>query len=211
MAVPRCAAGVPLIVEPEIGVRAFNGDLADLFDPGLSVGAAAAVDPSPRLRMFARLDFSFHPSAGDTAYSQVKQGVTIGTALGGRFHLLREATSRVQPYLGLEAGFTFFNWSLADDYVAALVSEFDDHRDGIAALTVGGEAGVMFHARSHLDLGLAARFRYHLATDTPPHGFQSLPPKTTPGTNRDFDGNELGLTARASFPIRIGHEPHEEK
>jgi hypothetical protein len=201
--VPGGAVGAEIFVEPELGVRAFTNDVARLFDPGISLGGVVGIDATPRLRMFAHMEVSFHPAAGDTAYSQVKQGVAVGMTLGSRFIPLGRTASRaVQPYLGAEAGFTFLNWGLADEYVAVL-DEWAEHRDGLAALTVGGEVGVMIRTSRSLTLGLAAGLRHHISTDTPPNGFKSQAPEISPGVTRHFEGGEFGVIARLGFSIDI--------
>jgi hypothetical protein len=200
MAASRASAA-GLSVEPEVGWSVFNGDMADLFDPGIEVGAAVRLETSPTLSWFAHLGASFHPTAGDSAYNQIKDGVAVGTTLGARFLPLgKSAAAVLQPYIGAEAGYTFLDWGLKDDYAAAL-GEGADTRDGIAALTVGGEAGVMVRTGGSWTFSLAGRLRRHVSTDMPPNGFSSQAPVITPAATRRFDGGEVGVIARVGIAI----------
>ena len=201
--IPWGVAHAEIFIEPEFGVRTFTNDVGDLLGPGVTMGGVVGIDATPRLRMFAHVEVSFHPAAGDTAYNQVNQGLAIGMTLGSRFLPMgRAATRAVQAYLEAEAGFTFFNWNLKDEYFTALGSEWAEKRDGLAALTVGGEAGVLVRASPKWTLSLAARLRHHISTDTPPNGFKSLAPKMSPGGTRHFEGGECSLERARQAYVR---------
>ncbi len=192
--IPCGAVRAGLSVEPEIGVRTFTGPLADVFDPGISIGAVVGISNTPRLRMLGHVDLSLHPASGDTSY-QVERGVAIGMTVGGRFLPLGEDASRaVQPYLGAEAGFTVLNWSLKDGYVYNPDHSFEN-LEGIHAFTLGGEAGVTIRTASGLALGLAARLRHHSWSSGGGNYFFSV------GGAPGFKGNEFGVSARLSLPF----------
>lgn len=196
--VPFGSARAALVVEPEIGVRAFTNDVADLFDPGISIGGVVGFSRTPRLLGIVHVDLSLHPATGDTSV-HVERGVVVGMTLGGRFLPLgRDASRRAQPYLGVEAGLTSLSWSLTDTYAFNRNRPFET-QEGLLGLTLGAEAGVTIRTASGLGLGLVARFRDHLWTDS--NGLSPQEIFFSVGGARGFEGRELGLHLRLSLPF----------
>lgn len=192
-----------LFIEPEIGMRAFTGDVADLLDPGISIGGAVGFIPTPRLRIFARGDLSFHPGSDDTSYS-VDRGIAIGMAVGGRFVPMgRDASRAIQPHLGAEAGLTLLGWSLKNGYAYFTPDGTIEDKDALAAFTLGAEVGVMIRTNSRVALGLAARLRRHFWTNETANGFKTKVLDPSTGRTHAFKGSEFGMNARLTLTFDI--------
>lgn len=184
-------------MEGELGIRKFTGDVAGLFDPGLSIGAVLVDQDDSRWCLVARGDFSMHPASIERAH-QVERGIVTTLALGTRYALSGVGAAHgSRSFFGAELGLTHLDWSLTDGY------EFDpfgpvETFPSLIAFSAGAEAGWLQRTVSGISIGVNARFKHHFWADS----FDLTGGRfwAVQGGN-EFKGEELGVNVLMALPF----------
>jgi len=185
------AASVPasaqISLEPEMGIRVLTSDAADILGPGFMFGGNVAWNATPVFALVGHGDFSLHVANSDVDLV-IDGGATLNLTLGARFMPMgAQKESKIQPYVGVEAGRAGMAWSYTD--VAKLVGS--PSNDGIGSWIGGINAGLLFRLSDNVDLGAGGSFILQSWSSETSEGFDSSA----------FSGNQVNLVGRLAIRL----------